>query len=357
MVGRQTGEAPDPMTHAQTRPTPSRRTDDVRTPAGTRIPADEVRARRVAREAERWLAFALGRTRMRPRTLTAKALSACAFSVHHGTRGLAVPSKLVGTSWHQGLLGELARETKTASGTGAPWHPLDLNADGGRVVASHRGRPLGEVQRKHVPWVLPLVPFGLGLRLTRVTGTGGTGARGRAVRLGCNVAFVGVGETLAAVADGLAVTSGDSAAGTPETGLRLVVPTGDPAEGSVADDPPVVRVLPEAESLTGESDDVVLWRTLEGVAHASVPHVVRHSPTGIEWGYLGSGPSDLALSVLSALAGGRAARALYQRFKAEVVARVPEEGGVLRAAEVRAWVERARDAESPNGEVPRGEAA
>lgn len=27
-------------------------------------------------------------------------------------------------------------------------------------------------------------------------------------------------------------------------------------------------------------------------------HIVRHSPTGMEWGYMGSGPSDLALSIL-----------------------------------------------------------
>jgi hypothetical protein len=27
-------------------------------------------------------------------------------------------------------------------------------------------------------------------------------------------------------------------------------------------------------------------------------HIERHSPTGMEWGYMGSGPSDLALSIL-----------------------------------------------------------
>ena len=71
-----------------------------------------------------------------------------------------------------------------------------------------------------------------------------------------------------------------------------------------------------------------------------MPHATRHSPTGIEWGYGGSGPADLALSVLLALADERAAGALYQRFKHEVVARIPEAGGVLRAVDVRAWVER-----------------
>ena len=99
---------------------------------------------------------------------------------------------------------------------------------------------------------------------------------------------------------------------------------------------------PEYEALTGDPDDVVLWRTLEGEAHASIPHAARHSPTGIEWGYGGSGPADLALSVLLALTDEQTANALYQRFKHEVVASVPEDGGVLRAADVRGWVERAR---------------
>ena len=317
--------------HALTAPrhaTGATHSQDVCTPAGTRIPGAEVRARRIAREAERWLEFALGLTRMRPRALTSKSLSACAFSVHHGTRSLAVPSKLVGTSKHQSALREIAREAAS------PWKDLVLDVEDDTITALHRGQPLGEVQSRHVPWVLPLVPYGLGLRLTRVTGTG-RHARGP-YRLGCNVAFTGVGEALAAMAGERVPSGGDGASGAGRSDLRLVVPDRRAAQE------PVVRVLPEREALTGEPDDVVLWRTLEGVAHASVPHVVRHSPTGIEWGYLGSGPSDLALSVLVALADERAANALYQRFKAEVVATVPERGGVLRAAEVRAWVDQAR---------------
>ena len=110
-------------------------------------------------------------------------------------------------------------------------------------------------------------------------------------------------------------------------------PVGVPAE---------VPVLPEYEALTGDPEDVVLWRTLGGEAHASVPHAVRHSPSGIEWGYGGSGPADLALSVLLAFTDEPPANALYQRFKHEVVTVVPEEGGVLRAADIRRWAERTR---------------
>ncbi|OZC01182.1 hypothetical protein BSZ36_18705 [Rubricoccus marinus] len=94
--------------------------------------------------------------------------------------------------------------------------------------------------------------------------------------------------------------------------------------------------------MTGDREDVVLWRTCDGEAHASVPHAVRHSPTGIEWGYGGSGPADLARSVLLSLTDEETANALYHRFKREVVAAVPEDGGVLRAADVRVWVENER---------------
>ncbi len=89
-----------------------------------------------------------------------------------------------------------------------------------------------------------------------------------------------------------------------------------------------------------DPDDVVLYRAIDGTACATVRHVVRHSPTGIEWGYSGSGPADLAWSVLLALADEGTADRLYQRFRAEVVSRIPHAGGVLRAAEVRDWVAR-----------------
>ncbi|MDT7858349.1 DUF6166 domain-containing protein [Rubrivirga sp. S365] len=218
---------------------------------------------------------------------------------------------------------------------GACWAALDLDAVEDGLRASHDGMPLGLVQSKHLGWVRPLVPFGLTVYLARVTGAG---AASRGYRLGCNVAFGHVGEALRRLADG--ASGGDGASTVPSVDgrspLRLVVP------GEVRHEPIGVPVRPEYEALTGDADDVVLWRTLEGEAHASVPHAARHSPTGIEWGYGGSGPADLALSVLLALTDERTANTLYHRFKHEVVAAVPEAGGVLRAADVRRWVGRAR---------------
>lgn len=45
------------------------------------------------------------------------------------------------------------------------------------------------------------------------------------------------------------------------------------------------------------------------------PHIVKHSPTGMNWGYGGSGPSDLALSLLTAVFGRTKAELFYMDFK------------------------------------------
>lgn len=91
-------------------------------------------------------------------------------------------------------------------------------------------------------------------------------------------------------------------------------------------------------------------------------HVVHHSPTGFEWGYGGSGPADLALSILhdylfragmalrvqsmpEAIPGHklreRLADMLHQSFKADVVAQLPHESWRLTGAEVASWLGRA----------------
>ena len=85
-----------------------------------------------------------------------------------------------------------------------------------------------------------------------------------------------------------------------------------------------------------------------------LPHVVHHSPTGFEWSYGGSGPADLALSILAFVIGpeqetvrihegrvGEIAWRLYQAFKREFVAGWPHEGGwSITVGEVRQWIAR-----------------
>jgi hypothetical protein len=76
-----------------------------------------------------------------------------------------------------------------------------------------------------------------------------------------------------------------------------------------------------------------------------LPHVVLHSPTGFEWGYGGSGPADLALSILAdffderpsheQLYGGECqCQAQHQAFKWALIADAPHEGFEIHASKV-----------------------
>jgi hypothetical protein len=87
-----------------------------------------------------------------------------------------------------------------------------------------------------------------------------------------------------------------------------------------------------------------------------LPHVVHHSSTGFEWGYHGSGPADLALSILAYTLGetttvstwiraGAPVREapfeswqLHQAFKREVVAGLEHDRWTLPILEVVAWL-------------------
>lgn len=68
----------------------------------------------------------------------------------------------------------------------------------------------------------------------------------------------------------------------------------------------------------------------------------NHSPSGFEWGYLGSGPAQLALALLAHATGDDAyACAQYQTFKEDVVARLPpEQDWRMTDAQVLEWVDR-----------------
>ena len=48
--------------------------------------------------------------------------------------------------------------------------------------------------------------------------------------------------------------------------------------------------------------------------------VYNHSPDGFEWGYGGSGPSQLALAICLELFNAKVAQEIYQRFKLEQIA-------------------------------------
>jgi hypothetical protein len=64
----------------------------------------------------------------------------------------------------------------------------------------------------------------------------------------------------------------------------------------------------------------------------------NHSPTGFEWGYGGSGPSQLALAILADATGDDDyALDHYHDFKRNVVAGLNHGGWCLQIGDVRAW--------------------
>jgi hypothetical protein len=85
----------------------------------------------------------------------------------------------------------------------------------------------------------------------------------------------------------------------------------------------------------------VVW--LSNSARGELPlrlDLRNHSPTGHEWGYGGSGPAQLALDLLSHASGDdEGSQRAYQKFKAQVIARLPREmGWVLTEEAIRAWL-------------------
>ena len=64
----------------------------------------------------------------------------------------------------------------------------------------------------------------------------------------------------------------------------------------------------------------------------------RHSLTGFEWGYGGSGPSQLALAILLEVTGPDTALRHYQQFKREIVAHLSNERWAMPSSDVTAWL-------------------
>jgi hypothetical protein len=113
--------------------------------------------------------------------------------------------------------------------------------------------------------------------------------------------------------------------------------------------------------------DVTCWRNRTGAVECSPPQRhAHHPPGGFETGYGGSGPADLALTILALAIGGPpdprpepsedsdvvAAWDLRKAFKRELIATMPREGGVLAGVVIDTWVaarRHARDTDDPQG--------
>lgn len=84
----------------------------------------------------------------------------------------------------------------------------------------------------------------------------------------------------------------------------------------------------------------VFERTEQGPLFNFAQRIVYHSPTGMEFGYGGSGPADAALNVLIHFVDGRKAWALHQDFKWEFIATTHGfERYELHASAIREWLD------------------
>ena len=75
-----------------------------------------------------------------------------------------------------------------------------------------------------------------------------------------------------------------------------------------------------------------------GESQQIVAHRMFHSPTGIEWGYAGSGPADCARSILTHAAGPILGDAFYQSFKFTFISAWPKAGGRISKTEIAAFL-------------------
>jgi len=91
-------------------------------------------------------------------------------------------------------------------------------------------------------------------------------------------------------------------------------------------------------AIRGEDENTITVSDEKGTR--PLKHIVYHSPTGMEWGYGGSGPSDLARSILVDFAGIKVADTFYQDFKWDFIAKQPEKGFQISGQEILNWLKR-----------------
>lgn len=65
---------------------------------------------------------------------------------------------------------------------------------------------------------------------------------------------------------------------------------------------------------------------------------VNHSPDGFEWGYGGSGPSQLAYAILHQYAGPFTADKYYQEFKRDFIQDIHSDEFVISGEAIDEWM-------------------
>lgn len=114
-----------------------------------------------------------------------------------------------------------------------------------------------------------------------------------------------------------------------------------PPRGSLRSDQPqeptVYRGWRDSTAPAGQECKVVV----NGERLACRYDLLTASPNGFEWGFNGSGPAQLAVSILADAFDDRIARERYDEFKRDIVATLPEHGWRLTRRELEQIVDAA----------------
>lgn len=108
--------------------------------------------------------------------------------------------------------------------------------------------------------------------------------------------------------------------------------------------PSGAHAQPDRLLFSGERRDGDTWVIAAAGGQASRPlplylEVRRHSPSGFEWGYSGSGPAQLALALCIEVVGRVRAERAYQYVKDELIAPIGSDTWMLNGAQILAIVE------------------
>ncbi len=123
-----------------------------------------------------------------------------------------------------------------------------------------------------------------------------------------------------------------------------------------------VERAPGCDTFSLTTMDITMRRTPKGLGILNIPQTFKHhSPSGMEWGYAGSGASDLALNILARFLpiaqapkkGNGSVKTVelwdksrvagsvwdnYQYFKAEYIVPMNYAGGTIEGREIVAWL-------------------
>lgn len=103
----------------------------------------------------------------------------------------------------------------------------------------------------------------------------------------------------------------------------------------------IVRVIDEKDP-QAENPDVDLFSELLGEALPPRNDLRNHSPDGFEWGYRGSGPTQLALALLLHATGDEElSLRLYQRFRDAATSKLKNDTWMLSKSKILHWVHNA----------------